>query len=417
MQGLGSRVAIGRLGQNAILSTAGLGVRALIQAGYLLVLSHWMGAKGYGLFAGSVSAAVLAAPLSGWGATYVLTRMVATDRDQSRSVWATTILLVLFTGGCLVVMLMLGSNFLLVDRVNLPSMLLLGLAELVALPLAQAATSLFLVLDRGLAAALSMCCVPVFRLLFVLAGLLFGVDATPSHVVWLHFIGSLVGALIAYGLAVRIAGSPSWRTRLSLSGTARDGSRYAVGALLSTSYLEVDKILLLQVLGATVAGTYIAAFRVMSVFALPVSALIGAALPRLFAQHGSDAGVRTLRTVTLTGLGYALLAMFVAMAISPWMPLVFGASFQASSHYLLLLAPWTLLYALHQAGATGLTAFNRQKSRIGIEGAGFVLVVVLNLALYPRVGAAGAAWSLLAAELFMAGCCWWLLSRDRGSVA
>lgn len=411
-EGLAGRLGIGRLGRNAILSTAGLGVRAVIQAGYLLVLSHWMGAKGYGLFAGSVSAAVLAAPLSGWGSIVVLTRRVAHDRHQSRAAWATAVLQVLGSGTVLVFLLMLGSGYLLTDRVDLMSMLLLGVAELVALPLAQAATSLFLVLDRGVAAASSMCLVPVFRLLFVLAGLLLGMEAASSHVVWLHFVGSLVGASIAYGMALYIDGRPSWRSRSPLRDTARDGSRYAVGALLSTSYMEVDKILLLQVFGATVAGTYTAAFRVMSVFALPVSALIGAALPRLFAQHRTAAGARTLRVVTLTGLGYALLATVAAMAVSPWMPLVFGAGFQASSHYLLLLAPWTVLYALHQAGATGLTAFNHQNSRVVVEGAGLVLVVVLNLALYPRVGAAGAAWSLLAAEVFMAGCCWWILSRE-----
>src|SRR3546814_17242400 len=58
---------IGRLGQNTLLGTGGLAIRALIQAGYLLVLSRWLGASGYGLFAGSVAVAILGAPLAGWG--------------------------------------------------------------------------------------------------------------------------------------------------------------------------------------------------------------------------------------------------------------------------------------------------------------------------------------------------------------
>lgn len=405
------RLGVGRLGRNAILSTIGLGVRAVIQAGYLLVLSHWMGAKGYGLFAGSVAAAILAAPLSGWGAALVLTRRVAHDRAESRAIWATTVLQVLSTGSVLVGLMMLGSSLWLTDRLDATSMLLLGVAELVALPLVQSATSLFLALDRGMAAAVSMCLVPAFRLLSVLVGLWAGEDASPANAAWLHCTGSLIGTFIAGGLVLIINGSPIWSQRVPLHEVTRDGTRYAAGALVATSYVEVDKVLLLQVLGATVAGTYTVAFRVMSVFALPVSALITAALPRLFAQCGTYAGVRTLRVVTLAGLGYALLATLAAMIISPWMPLVFGASFQASSHYLVLLAPWTVLYALHQAGATGLTAFNHQMSRVGIEGLGFVLVVVLNLLLYPRVGAAGAAWSLLAAEVFMASYCWWLLRR------
>lgn len=410
-EGMAGRLGIGRLGRNAILSTVGLGVRAVIQAGYLLVLSHWMGAKGYGLFAGSVSAAILISPLSGWGVAVVLTQRVARDRSESRAAWATAVLQVLVSGTALIGVLMAGAAVLFTDRLDFGSMLLLGVAELVALPLAQAATSLCLALDRGAAAALSMCLVPICRLLTVVCGLLVGIDGSASHVSWLHFGGSIIGALIAYVLVVGVDGSPRWSLRLPMRAVAQDGTRYAVGAVVSTSYLEVDKVLLLQVLGATVAGTYTAAFRVMSVFALPVAALISAALPRLFAQHGTRAGGRTLKIITLSGVGYALVATLVAVVISPWMPQIFGASFSASSHYLLMLAPWTVLYALHQAGATGLTAFNCQMWRIGVETAGFVLVVVLNLALYPSVGASGAAWALLLAEVFMASCCWWVLRR------
>lgn len=406
-----TRSGVGRLGRNAILSTIGLGARAVIQAGYLLVLSHWMGAKGYGLFAGSVAAATLISPLSGWGVAFVLTRRVARDRAESRGIWATAVLQILVTGAVLTSVLMLGSSLLLKDGIGAVSMLLLGVAELMTLPLAQTATGLCIALDRGMAGAFSMCLVPLLRLLSVLAGLFVGVNGTPSHVSGLHFVGSVAGALIAYGLVAGVAGAPRWSRRPRLRDTVHDGSRYAVGTLVTTSYLEVDKVLLLQVLGAAVTGTYTAAFRVMSVFALPVAALIGAALPRLFAQHGTLAGWRTLKIITLTGLGYAFLATIVAVGVSPWMPNVFGASFGAASHYLLLLAPWVVLYALHQAGATGLTAFDRQMSRVWIEGLGFVLVVVLNLALYPLVGAAGAAWSLLAAEVFMASCCWWFLRR------
>jgi O-antigen/teichoic acid export membrane protein len=405
------RLGVGRLGSNAILATAGLGVRAVIQAGYLLVLSHWMGAKSYGLFAGSVAAAILVAPLSGWGIAIVLTKRVARNRGESRAAWMTTVLQTLITGSALVCFVMLGSSVLMTERIDSSSMLLLCIAELMALPLAQAATSMCLALDSGMAAALSMCLVPMCRLSSVLIGLLLGLSGTPSHVTLLHFVGSLIGALIACKLVASVDRLSRSVLRLSMRDTVRDGTHYAIGALVSTSYMEVDKVIMLQVLGATAAGTYTVAFRVMSVFALPVSALIGAALPRLFAQHGTPNGLRTLRVVTLSGLGYALLATLIAVAISPWMPFVFGAGFRASSHYLLMLAPWTVLYALHQAGATGLTAFNRQVPRVCVEGAGFACVIVLNLALYPRVGAVGAAWSLLTAEVFMASCCWWLLRK------
>ena len=44
-------IRIGRLGRNAMLATAALGARLLIQVGYLILLSRWLGPQGYGLFA------------------------------------------------------------------------------------------------------------------------------------------------------------------------------------------------------------------------------------------------------------------------------------------------------------------------------------------------------------------------------
>src|SRR3546814_6714540 len=82
---------IGRLGQNTLLGTGGLAIRALIQAGYLLVLSRWLGASGYGLFAGSVAVAILGAPLAGWGGALLLTRHIAGNRAGSRGIWATVL--------------------------------------------------------------------------------------------------------------------------------------------------------------------------------------------------------------------------------------------------------------------------------------------------------------------------------------
>lgn len=406
--GLLARLGIGRLGQNALLSTVGLSMRAVIQAGYLIVLSRWLGPHDYGLFAGSVSAAIIIALLSGWGITYVVTQQVAYDRTRSHGLWATAILQVSLSGALLIGVLMVVSGLALVERVDFRSMLLLGFAELVALPLVQVATSLCLALDRGAAAAVSMCLVPAFRLFSTIAAAATGLTGTPGHVAFLHFIGSVVGMLVAIWLVKWVDGAPAWRERLSLSKTTTDGTRYAIGALLGVSYQEVDKVLLLQMLGATVAGTYTAAFRVMSVFVLPVTALVGAALPRLFASHGTPGGAKLLKTVALVAVGYAIVASITSAFAAPLMPLIFGHSYAASTKYLLMLSPWALAFALHQCAAIGLTASNRQGLRVLIESLGLALVIGMNLWLLRSIGAGAAALALLTAEMFMA-CVGWLI--------
>lgn len=406
-----ARLGIGRLGQNALMSTAGLGTRAVIQAAYLIVLSRWMGPHGYGLFAGSVAVAIIISLVSGWGISFVVTQQVARDPTRSNALWATAILQVLLSGFLLVSILMLGSSFALVERVDIRSMLLLGFAELIALPLVQVATSLCLALDRGAPAAVSMCLVPAFRLLAMIIAVATGLAGTPNHVAFLHFAGSVVGMLVAIYLVTRIHGAPAWRDRLPWRNATAEGTRYAIGSLVGTSYQEVDKVLLLQVLGATVVGTYTAAFRVMSVFVLPIAALMGAALPRLFASHGLHSYSKLLKTVTLAAIGYALLASIGAAVVSPLMPLIFGPGYAVSRSYLLMLSPWAIVFALHQSAAIGLTAANRQGARVMVESLGLALVVGLNLWLLRAVGAPAAVLALLVAEMFMAGGCWLLLRR------
>lgn len=411
LDGLMARLGIGRLGQNALLSTAGLGMRAIIQAAYLIVLSRWMGPHGYGLFAGSVAAAIIIALVSGWGIAYVVTQQVARDHTRSHALWATAILQVLLSGILLIGVLVVGTGMALVERVDIRSMLLLGFAELVALPLVQAATSLCLALDRGAAAAVSMCLIPAFRLFSMIAAVAVGLAGTPDHVAFLHFAGSVVGMLVAIWLVNRVDGAPAWRERLSLPKATAEGARYAVGSLVGTSYQEVDKVLLLQILGATVAGTYTAAFRVMSVFVLPVAALMGAALPRLFAAHGTPGGFKLLKVVILIAVGYAALASIAAALIAPLMPLVFGAGYAASTRYLLLLSPWAFVFALHQSAAIGLTASNRQGARVVVESLGLAMVIGVNLWLLRTVGVGAAVLALLTSEVFMACGCWLMVRR------
>ncbi|MEO8778708.1 MAG: oligosaccharide flippase family protein [Rhodanobacter sp.] len=411
LDSLMERLGIGRLGQNALMSTAGLGTRAVIQAAYLIVLSRWMGPHGYGLFAGSVAVAIIISLVSGWGISYVVTQRVARDPTRSNALWATAILQVLLSGALLVGVLMLGSSVVLVERVDIRSMLLLGLAELMALPLVQVATSLCLALDRGASAAVSMCLVPVFRLLAMIVALAAGLAGTPDHVAFLHFAGSIVGMLVAIYLITRIDGAPAWRDRLPWWNATAEGTRYAVGSLVGTSYQEVDKVLLLQILGATVVGTYTAAFRVMSVFVLPVAALMGAALPRLFASNGRHSHSRLLKTVTLAAVGYAIAASIVAALVSPLMPFVFGSGYEVSTRYLLMLSPWAIVFALHQSAAIGLTSADRHGARVVVESLGLVMVVGINLWLLRTVGVGAAVLALLVAEIFMASGCWLLLKR------
>jgi len=409
-----ARYRPGRLGQNTLFGTAGLGIRSIIQAIYLLLVSRWLGAEGYGLFAGSVALVVLGAPLANWGSALLLTRYISEDRSRSRAMWATALVQTGVVGGLLVVATLLASTLLFPQRLPLFPMLLLALSELILLPTAHAATSHCYALERGKASATVMCLVPLGRTLAMLLAIVGGLAGTPGHAAMAHFIGSVLGLLIAMAVVAAIDGLPAWRSRLPLRDSFQQGTAYAVSNLAGTSYQEVDKVLMLQVLGAMAAGTYTVAFRAASIFVLPISALISATLPRLMAHRGSGTTAGTFRAVLLVALGYGLIAGMAILVAAPFMPVLFGPEYEDSSRHLALLAPWPVLFALRQCFATQLTARLRQTARTYVEIAGLVLVVVLNWIFLPLLGVKAAALALLTSEIFVSAAMWMLAVR-RGS--
>lgn len=395
----------GRLGRNTILGTAGLGTRAVIQAAYLLIVSRWLGVEGYGLFAGSVALVILASPLANWGSGLLLTRHVSLNRNSSRAMWATALVQTGIIGSFLILAAMIISAFL-QQRLPILPMLLLAMSELLLLPLAHSTTSHCYALERGAASAASMCAIPAGRVLTMLCMIILEFPGTPEHAALAHFAGSVAGLGVALLLVTSIDGAPAWRSRLPFGETFRKGTPYAVSSVAATSYQEIDKPLMLQSLGPAATGVYTIAFRVASIFVLPVSALINATLPHLISQKSGDNKRDTSRVMLMVASSYGLFAGMAMLLTAPLLPLVFGSAYEKATIYLSLLAPWPVLFATRQCLAARLTAFNRQRTRSMVETMGLAFVGLLNLALLPRMGESAAVISLLVTEVVVSLVFW-----------
>ena len=108
------------------------------------------------------------------------------------------------------------------------------------------------------------------------------------------FLGTVIGFAVAFGLVAWVDGLPAWKQRLPFISATRQGTAYAVSNVAGTSYQEVDKIIMLLLLGAATVGSYTVAFRVASIFVLPLSALIGVFLPRMMNQYNEREKVKHL---------------------------------------------------------------------------------------------------------------------------
>lgn len=389
----------GRLGHNTILGSTGLGFRAIVQAAYLLIVSRWLGAEGYGLFAGSVALVTLATPLANWGSALLLTEYVAQDRSRSRGMWATALVQTGVVGGILAIGVLAISALLLREQLALGPLLLLAASELLLLPISHAASSQCSALERGGAAALSVGLIPLGRTSAMLGVVACNLAATPELASVAHFSGTVLGLAAAVILVTRVDGPPAWDARLPLREATRRGTAYAISNAAGTSYQEVDKTLILQLLGAAAVGPYTVAFRVTSMFALPVSALISATLPRLIAGHDSRDQQHTYSAMLFAALGYGLLAGAAILIAAPLLPRVFGTDYSEATVYLQMLAPWPALFALRQCIGAKLTATHQQNARTIIDVAGLLFLTMLNLVLLPLMGANASALALLATEI------------------
>jgi O-antigen/teichoic acid export membrane protein len=405
---------IGALGRGTIVLAGGLGMRAIVQALYLVLLSRALGPADYGLFAASVVLATLFAPLSGWGIGYVLTERVAKGQN-ALPLWRSALAQTIATGFALALGVAAGAEIFLSARLALWPMLLIAIAELVLLPVAQVAAMLLTARSLTTQAALSMCIAPIGRLIATGAVVLAGAS-DPAVVAVSHCAGTFAGTTLVMLIVYYAIGPSSSREREYASGTLAHGTKYALSAAASTAYADIDKVIMLQMLGAATTGLYTAPFRILSVATLPVMALMNAALPRLFGVEEAAARMRTLTAVTAASIGYGLVAAAIAMLLAPLTPWLLGQAYVDSIPYLRGLALWLPLYAIHQSGSAALTTSGRQAMRTGIDWIGVGAIIALNAMLLPRLGAAGAVVALLLTEILMAIACWFVFFVGRRRV-
>src|SRR3546814_13085865 len=126
--------------------------------------------------------------------------------------------------------------------------------------------------------------------------------------------------MLAIILIARLDGWPDWRARLGWRRASRQGTVYAIGRFVGSSYLEVDKVLMLQILGAVMVGSYTVGFRVLSVLAVPVYALVTPTIPRLMALHELRGPGKPNRAIFLTALAYGVFARLLAFFVAPCVP-------------------------------------------------------------------------------------------------
>jgi len=197
-------------------------------------------------------------------------------------------------------------------------------------------------------------------------------------------------------------------------GLLREAAPVGVAALLVQVYYGVDVILLRLMKGFDVAGQYAAAYRVVTLL-LTGMFLLGATYQPVLARcFAADLQAFRRQMQRLLGVSLILGTVFpaaVAVGSAPIVRLLFGGAYAAAAAPLaILMAAMPLAYLAGGYGAA-LIAAGLQRKMMSASGAAAVSNVVLNLALIPPFGMAGAALATVISYAVVYGLQWWFFSR------
>lgn len=380
------------------------GLRLVIQAGTLLLVTRLLGPRSYGAFAGLSALAVILGTLSTFGLHLVLLRHMSRDPDRreymlSRALPATlacgTLLLAVFLTICL-------TGF---REANVPMRILLaiGITETLLQPLLGIRASELLA-GGHVARSQLLTIVPLALRLTAATGIMLISPADP--LTW-YGCAYLVASVTSLFIAALIMSQP-WPMPNQWHWPAiaewREAAGYAALNITATSPAELDKTLATKLLPLVDSGVYAAGQRVIGATTLPVIAMMLSALPRLF-REGQERPERTahlLRWIFAATIAYSVVLSCTLWICAPAFSLLFGTRYAGTEHMLHWLTPAIPGMALRMASGSTLMALGKPWMRVAFEATGLLCLLATSVTLTTRFGTIGMPLALACSEWTMA---------------
>lgn len=381
-----------------------LGIRLLVQAGTLLLVARLLGASDYGLFAGIAALAVLIGTFSTFGTHLVLLGEVSKSPALCTQILSyaipttlifSSILFLLYIGICSFLFYNLSPSLIVI--------ICIGLTEIILLPLFLLSTIEELALGKTAKSQLLVIFPLALRTCAV--GLVFLVNSSEPLILfsWLY-LGTALIALFCRKFFKPNAWLRPKDWRLANKQELKNSAGYAALAITAAGPSEMDKMLAVKLLPLGMSGVYVAAARVMGAVALPIMALLLAALPKLFRTHNAPANSFSQLNVwiLITVLIYGLVISGFLWWIAPWIELVFGSHYHGMTdllRYLCYVIPFLLLRI---SLANILMSMDKPWLRALIEALGMVILVLSAVIFSSYFSVLGIIFALAVSEATMA---------------
>lgn len=405
------RLLSGKVARDTLLVMVWQMLRVLGQAVWLILLARILEPGRYGVFAGISALAVAMSSFSGLGLGLMMYQEVVHSPDKFTEFWSKAIAVTLSSGLLLVPAFLILQSALLPSIIDVQTVLLIAMAEIVFFPLITTSGYAFSAHEHmGWAAALPA----MAALARAGAVILFGISGAPRSLdvyVLFHVSGLAVAAISVFLLTLyRLR--PGFKNFGITLKELKTGVGFLSTWVTGNALTTLDKSLALKWGGSEVAGIYAAAYRFAAIAAIPVDSLVSAAMPRLFrlGRNRADPS-RFVGTLVLVTLGYSFLGGLALWWGAEILPILLGYSYQAVVDAVKWMVFFLPVYSLRILGANLLLAVQNKKVRVLSESAGLFLMTTTGYFLLPRYGLVGAVITITAVETVLALLIWLFFIR------
>lgn len=379
-------------------NAVGLGGRAILQLAYVVLAARELGADGFGVFATMAAAALVAAPLCGWGANALVLRTLSRGAPWSVELRARAARRDVVSGAGLGAALAAAAPFLL----GVPWQLAVAvvLADLLCAPLHELAAHVLQAAEDAIGYAAVMLLHGAGRLAAALALVVAGGDLHDWG--WCYAAGSAAALALAWVVvALRRPCAPAGGADLPWSM----GGPFVGAGLARVVISDGDKLVLAALAPPAAVAVYGLAMRGVEAAAIPLRAAVVGWIPRFF-RAGASGGTAAASSRALpVALLLGLLGAGGLLAVAPLLPLLLGPDYRDTASALMLLAPLVPIRAVQSVYGEALTGADRQWPRtlLLLAAGGAIVAAAAAILLWrPEVGWAGPAVAQLVVGILLA---------------
>ncbi len=391
------RFAGSRLVRDTSHLAIGQSLRLVVQAAYFVLIARCLGPEKYGAFVAIVALAGILSPFSGLGACHLFVKNVRSGKRAPEVCWGNGLVATILSGTAFTG-LVIGVDLLFQLRMPFSLVMAVCVSDLILLRVIELASFGFAAIDRMKENAIQNLTGSLPRLIAIVVLSIGKEPITLQKWGAAYAIASAVSTAYALYRAQSLWGAPRFDWNL-LKKDAAEGIYFSIGTSAATVYNDIDKVMLGKVSFAA-AGIYAAAYRIIDVSMTPIRSLASAAYPHFF-RRGMD-GMKSAHAYGTTQIKracvYTAVLFVVLWLCAPLLPLVLGAKYANTAIALRWLAFLPLLRSVHVFLADSLSGAGFQGLRSAIQVAVALFNIVLNLAVLPKYGFVGAAWTSLASD-------------------